>query len=173
MTSDAKLFRLGKILQEWGIRGQVKFLSFNSETSLYPKLKELLVEDSTEPLILEQALKHNRFWLFKFKGFENPEMARNLRGKVLGIPREEMPAPKKGEIYLSDLEGMKVYAYDGRELGIVRAFLQVGESDVMRIEGSQDEEYLVPYLPQFVQSTSRDEAKIILRESSDEFFTEK
>lgn len=156
-------------MQEWGIRGQVRALSFNAESELYSKLDELRFEDSPlEARELEQAKRHGRYWLFKFKGYENPEQARELRGKVLGLPRDLLPKPKKGEIYLSDLEGLEVRNTADAKVGEVVGFLRVGENDVMRVAREEGDEALIPYREEFVAKTQLEENVIRLTELAED-----
>ena len=77
MPSQSQFVPLGKILQEWGIKGQVRFLSFNPESEVYSKLSYFLAEGAAaSPLEIESVKRHGRYWLLKLKGYESPETAR-------------------------------------------------------------------------------------------------
>ncbi len=167
-----KFIPLGKILQEWGIKGQVKFLSFNSQSSIYSQLDQIYFQSEHEisSLDLEQAKVHGKFWLIKFKGFDNPEKARELRGKVLGLPRDQIPSAEEGEFYLADLEGFTVISHSEEEVGEILDFQLVGDTEVMKIKKQNGNEVLVPYRSDFVKSTSMPEKKIVLTEMADELF---
>jgi 16S rRNA processing protein RimM len=156
-------------LQEWGIKGQVRVLSFNPESQLYSSLAELRFEEAPhEARSLEQAKRHGRYWLFKLRGYENPEQARELRGKVFGLLRDQLPPPGEGEIYLSDLEGMEVRNTADVKVGEVVGFLQVGENDVMRVAREEGDEALVPYRSEFVAETNFDEKILRLTELAED-----
>lgn len=164
MSFPSKFVRLGKILQEWGIKGQVRFLSFNPESDIYPKLKSLLSEEPENALLeIQNCKRHGRYWLLKLKGYETPEDARKLRGKVLGLPREKLPKPRKGEFYLSDLEGLEVRMADGQEVGIVVGFQKVGDTEVMLIERDAKSEAMIPYSGDFVEATDLKSGVITLK----------
>ncbi|MDL1871680.1 16S rRNA processing protein RimM [Deltaproteobacteria bacterium PRO3] len=164
MSPPSKFVRLGKILQEWGIKGQVRFLSFNPESDLYPRLSYFVPEaDESGRLEIESVKRHGRYWLLKLKGYENPETARELRGKVLGLPRIELPRPRRGEVYLSDLEGLEVRAADGTAVGVIAGFQKVGDHEVMRIERAAGGEAMVPYHAEFVESTNLKEGFVALK----------
>ena len=169
MSSPSKFVRLGKILQEWGIKGQVRFLSFNPESEIYPKLKSLFAEEpKLVPFEIENFKRHGRYWLLKLKGYETPEAARKLRGKVLGLPREKLPKPRKGEFYLSDLEGLEVRTAGGEEVGVVVGFQKVGDTEVMLIERDAKAEAMVPYSGEFVEKTDLAAAVITLKPFAEE-----
>ncbi|HEX5035434.1 MAG TPA: ribosome maturation factor RimM [bacterium] len=160
---------LGKILQEWGIKGQVRVLSFNPESKIYSDLSEVYFESAPhEARTLEQAKRHGRYWLFKLKDYENPEQARELRGQVFGLPRNLLPAPAKGEIYLSDLEGLEVRNAEDRKVGEVVGFLRVGDNDVMRVAREEGDEALVPYRSEFVAVTLIKDGVLRLTELAEE-----
>ena len=156
-------------MQEWGIRGQVRALSFNPESKLYPLLSEIHFEEAPHAgQALEQAKRHGRYWLFKLKGYESPEQARELRGKVFGLPRNLLPPPEEGEIYLSDLEGLEVRNAEDRKVGEIVGFLRAGENDVMRVAREEGDEALVPYREEFVAGTSFEEKVLRLTELAEE-----
>ncbi|HKX12466.1 MAG TPA: ribosome maturation factor RimM, partial [bacterium] len=143
--------------------------SFNPESQLYPSLSELHFEEAPhEPRALEQAKRHGRYWLLKLKGYENPEQARELRGKVFGLPRDRLPPPEEGEIYLSDLEGLEVRNAEDQKVGEVVGFLSVGENDVMRIAREEGDEALVPYRSEFVAETSFEDKILRLTELAED-----
>ncbi len=156
-------------MQEWGIKGQVRVLSFNSESRLYSDLPAIHFEETPhESRSLEQAKRHGRYWLFKLKGYENPEQAKELRGKVFGLPRDLLPPPEEGEIYLSDLEGMEVRNTADVKVGEVVGFLQVGENDVMRVAREEGDEALIPYHSEFVAATLLTEKILRLTELAED-----
>jgi len=169
MASSSKFVRLGKILQEWGIKGQVRFLSFNPQSDLYPDLEALYPEGKeNSPFAIESIKRHGRYWLLKLKGYETPEQARKLRGTVLGLPRESLPSIEPGEFYLSDLEGLEVRAADGRCVGVITGFLPVGDNEVMQIRDESGKECLVPYQKDFVARTDLEAGLVELKAFADD-----
>ena len=165
MSPSRKFVRLGKILQEWGIKGQVRFLSFNGESEIYPKLQCLYDEGAEHSCLEIEAVKrHGRYWLLKFKGYETPERAKELRGKTLGLDRSDLPKPRKGEIYVNDLEGLEVRAANGNIVGEIVGFLRVGDHEVMRIQRESQDEALVPYQDEFVEKTDLEAGVITLKD---------
>jgi 16S rRNA processing protein RimM len=170
MSESKKFILLGKILREWGIRGLLRFISYNPESEIYSQLKTLYLEEAGNyrPLKIQSAKKHGRFWLFKFEGYENPEEAKKLRLSQLALPRDEMPKTKAGEVYLVDMIGMTVEGHDGAECGLIKNFQRVGDSEVMIIDQGKGKEVMIPYRPEFVESTSMKNGVIVLKESAKE-----
>jgi 16S rRNA processing protein RimM len=170
MSVPEKWVYLGKILREWGIRGQVRFISYNPESDFLLRLKKLYLEVGGEfrPIQVREAKRHGRYWLLHLEGYENPETAQGLRQAQVAAPRSEIPKPKKGEIYLCDLEGALVKNSEGVEVGTLQRFLTVGESEVMVIRKGKGGEAMVPYRKEFVESTSLENGVVVLRDSANQ-----
>ena len=58
--------------------------------------------------------------------------------------RDALPKPAPGELYWSDLEGLRVRTVEGRELGTVSHLFETGANDVIVVKG--DRERLIPFL---------------------------
>lgn len=172
MAIGSKWVVLGKVLREWGVRGQVRCLSFNPESPLFSQVQEIFIGQtgSYRPIKIEEAKIHGKYWLIHFEGYKDPETVRELRGMELALPREKLPELESGEIYLTDFEGLKVIGPDEKELGVLMGFHRVGESNVMRISQKPKGEIWVPFEDQFVQSTSLDEGRVVLTKAALEFF---
>ena len=68
-----------------------------------------------------------------------------LKGTVLHVPREALPAPEEGELYVSDLIGMDVVHADGRMLGKVTGAHNFGAGDLIEIKQETGEAFLLPF----------------------------
>lgn len=161
---------MGKILREWGVRGQVRFISYNPESDLISKLANVYLELEGEfrPLAVESAKAHGRFWLLKLAGYGTPETAQALRQIQIAVPRSLMPQPVAGEIYLCDLEGAVVQNHQGEVLGKISRFIRVGDSEVMVISREGGSEAMVPYRSEFVQLTRVAEGLVVLKDTAQE-----
>lgn len=170
MPTTKKWVPVAKVIREWGIRGQVKCVSFNPESQLFSELKKIYPEGSEEKesLEIENAKPHGKYWLVKFSKFENPESARKIRGLVLTVPREDLPEAGSGEIYLTDLEGMVVQSSDGEPLGTIQGFQRVGDSDVMLVGETRKDTVMIPYQSEFVTETNQDQGFVRLTEFAKE-----
>lgn len=175
MPSPKKWVPVGKILREWGVGGQVKCVCFNPTSNLFSQIEEIFLEDAQGPrrLPLEGVKRHGKFWLLKLPGYDNPEIAQELRQITLLMPRESLPAPESGEIYLTDLEGLKVLGPDGEELGTIQGILNIGDSEVLEVGFNPQQTFMVPYEDDFVAKTSLKEGVIFLRELAKDLFEKK
>lgn len=167
----ASILFLGKILKEWGVRGQVKVLSYNPDSDLFLNLKKIYLEtpEGFRTRTLDSVRRQGDQWVFHFEGIETPEAARALRGLQVGLPREEMPAPKAGEYYLSDLVGAPVGFAGADEIGTVASWNTVGETEVMVVKLTQGGEMMVPFREEFVEPDALREGRIVLKEAAEDF----
>lgn len=76
--------------------------------------------------------------------------AEKLRGTVLTIPREALPALEDGEFYHSDLLGLAVVTDAGDEVGHVCAIENFGATDIVEIEKPDGKKFMVPLTNQAV-----------------------
>jgi len=67
------------------------------------------------------------------------------RALAMAVDRERLPETQAGEVYWTDLEGLRVETVDGRELGRISHLFETGANDVMVVVGER--ERLIPYLP--------------------------
>lgn len=96
-----------------------------------------------------------------FEGIDGVESAERLRGRVLTVAVEDLPALPPGVYYHHEIIGCEVVDGDGRRLGTVEEILETGGNDVYCVrEGS--EEVLVPAVPEFIAEVDRGARRIRL-----------
>ena len=164
MSPSQKWVPLGKILREWGVRGQVKCIAFNPESTLLATSPTLYLEseEGYRPFSVEDVRPHDQYWRIKFQGIESPETAKLFRGRVIALPREALPDISKDEVYLEDLIGFEVVGPQGESLGKLLAWEMVGSSEVFSAGKNKKSANLIPYREEFVAKTDKIGKKIIL-----------
>ncbi|MCI5212481.1 MAG: ribosome maturation factor RimM, partial [Candidatus Electrothrix sp. ATG2] len=65
------------------------------------------------------------------------------------------------EFYLRDLEGKLLKTVEGRAVGRVTGFLRNSSQDILCVQ-SDDEEYLIPLIPEFLHRVDEDEVTVSL-----------
>lgn len=143
---------VGKIGSTYGIQGWLKVYSFTEWTADILGYTPWYVEDDKGWVMLDilDGHPHGKGVVVKFSGFDNPEQARLLIGKKICIKRSQLPTLKNDEYYWSDLEGLKVINQVGTQLGKVIYLMDTGSNDVLVIEGQDNKEYGIPYLPDVI-----------------------
>lgn len=138
---------LGRVVGLYGVRGWVKVFSETSPIEGIFRYSPWLV-DGVERTVVEQR-RHGKGLIARLQGCEDRDAARELLGKTVAIPRDQLPPPSSDEFYWVDLQGLAVETADGQTLGTVSHLIETGANDVLVIQG--DRERLVPFVwDQFV-----------------------
>jgi 16S rRNA processing protein RimM len=148
MSSDPNHYVvLGQVVGVFGVKGWVK------------------IRSDTEPRanILQYApwyLKQNGAWISRrvvasqqqskglivqFDGITDRDVASQLVGCEIAVPREQLPPPGKDVYYWADLIGLRVRNKQGEDLGKVTNLLETGANDVLVVQDGELE-YLIPYV---------------------------
>lgn len=82
-------------------------------------------------------------------------MAEKLRGTLLTVPRDALPALGEGEYYFTDLLGLPCVSTEGTDLGTCIAVENFGAGDVLEIQlppedGKPGKKFMVPMNAQAV-----------------------
>jgi 16S rRNA processing protein RimM len=151
-TSNSETVVLGEIGRVHGLKGWLKLISFTSpiENILEYSRFKVNIAGSLKQLELDEYRQQGKALLVHFKGFNDPETARELTGTELSIAREELPSLETGEFYWHQLQGLKVVNQHDQLFGRVSHLLETGANDVLVIaadaESIDDRERLIPYL---------------------------
>lgn len=137
---------VGKIGSTYGIKGWVKVLSYTeSMTDILEYTPWYLEEGQAwKPVRIDDGHEYGKGLIVHITGFDNPETARALAGKVVAVQRAQLPALKKQEYYWTDLEGLTVIDQHGETLGKVIYLIETGSNDVLVVKGKT--EFGIPYL---------------------------
>ncbi len=155
MRAEA-LVAIGRFTKPHGLRGELVFLPYVYDLHILPDLtqRQVFLQQHSTPLqtctLLEWRVVHKRV-LMRLQECQDMATADTLRGAELLIPRDGFPPLPLGEYYWFEIEGLAVYASDGRYLGTVTDILYTGSNDVYIVQdGAQ--ETLIPALKNVVRS---------------------
>jgi 16S rRNA processing protein RimM len=143
---DPSYHVVGRIGSTYGVRGWIKVHSYTEfgATILEYNPWYLANNDHYDPFKIEESRMHGQGVVVKFVGINTPEEARLLTGRIVAIPRAELPVLKENEYYWSDLIGLSVIDQNGLLLGKVIYLIETGSNDVLVVKG--DKEHAIPYL---------------------------
>jgi len=99
----------------------------------------ITIGDQTSPLVFERVARHGQDVVAHFAGCRSREQAERLRGQVLWIRAELLPALPEGVYYHYQILGLQVVTDDGRALGTVAEILKTGANDVYVVRGEAGE----------------------------------
>lgn len=148
--NNADYIVVGKIGTTYGVQGWLKIYSFTEWTTDILGYMPWYLEDASGWCLIDitDGHPHGKGVVVKIAGYDNPEQARLLTGKKIGILRTQLPVLPKNEFYWRDLEGLTVINYDGTTLGEVAYLIETGSNDVLVVKSKDNsEELAIPYLP--------------------------
>ena len=137
---------MGRISAPFGVRGWVKVQPNTAAAQNLLAYKTWWVEDGGEwrDCSVAQAKVHGRTVVAKLDGCEDRDAAIALRGKLVAVPRAELPGTRSGEYYWADLMGLAVVNESAQALGRISGILQTGANDVLVVTGER--ERLIPFI---------------------------
>lgn len=172
-TRSDERVEVGRVLRAHGVRGEVAVESFSDVAERFSPGAELLVAarraGSTAPappglpprLTVETVRPHRGALLIRFAGVLDRDAADALRGAVLEVPREAVPAPPEGTWYHFQLEGCRCRDARLGDLGEVVDVVEDGGGVLLAVEG-ESRRLLVPFVRAFVREVDTEEGRIEL-----------
>ena len=103
---DEKM-ELGKIVNTFGLKGEVKVYPYVSYIS---KVKKVYINN--QQMELERARNQKNIFVIKLKNIDTIEDAEKLKNSTIEMDRKDAPELPKGTYYISDLIGFDVYTDD-------------------------------------------------------------
>lgn len=164
----AKWVSLGRIVGVFGVKGWVRIESHTRPRDAIFGYSPwgLGLKSGWERRAVIDGEARSKSLVARIEGIDDRELARELIGTEIAVPREELPAPEKGEIYWADLIGCSVVNQENRDFGKVTGLLETGANDVLIVEG--EKERLIPYTDEAVLEVDLDRG--LLRVDWDEEF---
>jgi 16S rRNA processing protein RimM len=152
MSTDNNYIVVGKIGAPFGIKGWLKITSFTESSTDILKYDPWYLGDNNtwKPIEIDNGKQHGKGVVVKISGFDTPEQARLLNGKLIAIQRAQLPVLNQQEYYWSDLEGLTVIDQNDVVLGKVSYLMETGSNDVIVVKGER--EFAIPYLRDVVTS---------------------
>jgi 16S rRNA processing protein RimM len=92
--------------------------------------------------------------LVMFDAISDRTEAERWRDRHLLVPEDELSAPGEGEVYLRELEGMRVLDGNGAEVGVVSAWYEAPSGILLDVKNGQ-REATVPFNAHFVRNVNR------------------
>ena len=147
-----KFVVIGQFGAPHGVRGEIRVTPMTDFPDRFEGLKKAYLDENT-PVVFERTQYHGRQVLCKVRGVDDRDAAGRLKGRLLKVPRSEVPPLGEGEYYQFDIIGLQVFDETERLLGTVEEILETGSNDVYVVRGESGE-YLVPALKSVVTEIS-------------------
>ena len=143
---------LGRVLGAFGVRGELKLHSFTDPPAKVLKYQPwVLVHRGVEREVANARGRDTaKGVLLTLPDVVDRDQAEALAGAEIWVPRSRLPAPKPGEYYWVDLEGLRVVNLEGVDLGNVSHLFSTGANDVL-VARDSERERMIPFVrPQYV-----------------------
>ena len=160
MMDTERRILLGRVLGAFGVRGELKLQSFTDPPSQLLKYQPgMLVHRGAEREIAGAKGRDTaKGVLLTLPDVTDRDQAEAMAGAEVWVPRSRLPAPKPGEYYWVDLEGLRVVNREGVALGTVSHLFETAGNDVIVVSGER--ERLIPFLDDFVLAVDFDAGQV-------------
>lgn len=157
-----QLLETGKIVTLHALKGEVKVEPWCDSPELLAEFDELYLDGRW--VNVERARVQKRMVIMKLEGYDTPEEAAKLIGKVLYIDRDQLELDE-GTYFIADLIGMKVVDVDDPEkvYGTLTQVSETGANDVYHILFADGVTRYIPAIPLVVISTDVENKVMTIR----------
>ncbi len=145
---------VGRFHGAFGVRGELKLESFTDPKSAVLRYQPWTLRDAhgvERQLDGARGRETAKGLIATLPGVEDRDAADALRGVEVWVPRAALPAPRPGEYYWVDLEGLRVRTVEGVDFGTVSYLFATGANDVLVVQGER--ERMLPFVqPDVIRS---------------------
>lgn len=158
---------VGRVLRPHGVRGEAVVESYSDVPERFAPGAELLVLGARgrieRRLRVESARPHKGRLLVRFEGVADPEDVEALRGALLQVPGEAVPAPSEGTWYYFQLVGCRCVDRRRGPLGEVTDVREDGGGVLLEVRldaGPEGGRLLVPFVADVVRAVQPEAGRI-------------
>ncbi|MBP6596574.1 MAG: ribosome maturation factor RimM [Arenimonas sp.] len=162
MSTDRRIL-LGRVAGDFGVRGELKLLSWTDPRDAIFRYQPwiLRIGDAEREVSGVRGRDTHKTVIASFPGVDSREQAEALKGAEIWVNRSQLPAPKPGEYYWVDLEGLAVQTVEGVALGTVSHLFDTGANPVLVVAGER--ERLIPFVSeQYVKSVDFEAGLVVV-----------
>lgn len=166
-NNDARrTVELAAITGAHGISGEVRLKLFGEGVEALSAHKSFIARDSGALLTLKKVRSDNKGGaVARFAECSNRNDAEKMRGTVITVTQDALPALEEGEYYHADLIGLAAVTDAGEALGQVIAVENYGATDIVEIRkepppAKGTKTFMVPMTKQAV--IEWDETKLVI-----------
>ena len=145
----------GKILNTFGVRGEVKLDPWCDSAEFLKPLKTLYIDGA--PRAVASSRIHKGMLIVRFADVEDVNGAMLLKNKIVYFARSDVHLPK-GRHFVADLLGAAVVDEQGAEIGRLAEVLDMPAGQVYVVQG--ETEHTIPAVPEFILDIDADEQTI-------------
>ena len=162
-----KFVEVAKIGSTYGVTGELKLYPLASSIEQIISygtwyIKSPVAKDY-EILQNEHIFRKGHKVYIKLENVNDINTARKYVNSLIAVERQSLPSLQEDEIYWTDLIGLAVKNDKQQSFGIVKDIIETGYNDVLVCEcKDKKEEYLIPYVKQYVLDINLNEKNILV-----------
>lgn len=144
----------GKVGGTHGLKGEMRLQLWCDSVDFLKKFKRLyLEEDENNFLNIISIRSHGNVALVLAKEIDSVEKASAMRNKILYIKRDDANL-EDGDYFIQELMDCIVVDVDdeNKKYGVIVDISKTGANDVWHIKGEDENEYLIPAIPDVVKN---------------------
>jgi len=103
--------------------------------------------------------QHGRCVL-KFRGIDHISDAEKWIGAEVRIGEDQLNKLEEGWFYTFQLKGCRVFAESGECLGTITDVIDLGGSEVLKVESETNEETLIPFAQEYLRKIDLEQKRI-------------
>ena len=159
-------YRVGKIINTHGIRGEVRVLSTSDFTderfmpgnALYLFDKGELVKE----VIVKTHRKHKQFDLLSFEKLEDINLIEGFKGFDIKISEDQQQDLEDGSYYYHQIIGLDAVTLDGEKIGKISEILAPGANDVWVVKRKGKKELLLPVIDDVIKKVDLEQGLVVV-----------
>ena len=148
------MLRVGRIAGAHGLKGALRFRPDNPDSDTLEEVKRLFLErdgSSREYRLTGMAPLNPTTRRITLEGVADVDTAESLKGAIVMLATEDVPAAKPGEFYYYEAIGCDVFLTDGSRLGKIEEIFSNGAHDIWIVRDAE-REVLVPVIEDVVKA---------------------
>lgn len=155
-----KYIEIGKIVNTYGIKGQLKIVPYTDNIKRFEKLKKIYINE--KEYLIENVKYIKNIVILKLQGINTIEQAEEYRNLYIYIDKKDAIKLPKDTYFIRDLIGIEVYTNDGEKLGIIDDIFKTGSNDVYVVRNSLGKQILLPAISSVIEKIDLENKKVIV-----------
>jgi len=148
------MLRVGRITGAHGLKGALRLRPDNPDSETLEQVARVFLESAGEARefrLTEMTRLNATTRRITLEGVADVNTAESLKGAVVMLATEDVPAAKPGEFYYYEAIGCEVFLTDGSRLGTIEEIFSNGAQDIWVVRNSE-REVLVPVIEDVVKA---------------------
>ena len=162
IPSNKNYISVGKITKPHGVKGFLKFLLYNGDSSMLLNRESLIIGKSLESVELkvEKLNLNSSILLLKFFDVNDRDSAEKYRDYELYIHRSELV--KDDDLFLVDLIGCDLF-FDKNKVGPILDIVSYSGNDLLKVVDSDNKEHLIPINKELIELFDIEGRKLVIK----------